>query len=103
MAGVGRVDRRRVGWRRPIVAATAFANSQAMPVILIDVIGPALFGAEGSSLGIAYVGLYMIVYLLLQWTIGAALLDVPLLTVGGGERSKRAVAKSVPQRSLCCG
>ena len=70
--------------RRPVVAACAFANSQAMPIILIDVIGPELFGDDGSDLGISYIGLYMIVYLLLQWTVGAALLDVPLLSVGGG-------------------
>lgn len=72
--------------RAPTIAATAFANSQAMPIILIEVIGPELFGADGAELGVTFVGLYLMLYLVLQWTIGASLLDVPLITVGGGER-----------------
>jgi predicted permease len=73
--------------RKPLIAASAFANSQAMPIILIEVIAPDLFGDDAAAaVGVAYIGLYLCVYLLLQWTIGAALLNVPLLTVGGGER-----------------
>ena len=76
--------------RRATVAATAFANSQALPIIIIEVIGPELFGPSSAALGITYIGLYLILYLVLQWTIGASLLDVPLLSVGGGERPSRA-------------
>ena len=76
--------------RRPTVAATTFANSQALPIIIVEVIGPELFGPEAATLGITYIGLYLIVYLVLQWTIGASLLDVPLLSVGGGSRAAPA-------------
>ena len=82
--------------RRPIVAASAFANSQAMPIILIEVIAPDLFGDEGAAaIGVAYIGLYLCVYLLLQWTIGAHLLNVPLLTVGGGEKGTMTPASTL--------
>ena len=37
-----------------------------MPIILIEVIGPELFGADGGELGVTYVGLYLMVYLVLQ-------------------------------------
>lgn len=78
--------------RRPTIAAISFANSQALPIILIDVIAPALFDEGAAALGVAYIGLYLAVYLVLQWTIGAALLDVPMLTIGGGERSDTAAS-----------
>ena len=79
--------------QRCAIAATAFANSQAMPIILIDVIGPELFGPTGARVGTTYIGLYLVVYLVLQWTIGASLLDVPMMTLGGGDR---APARAVP-------
>lgn len=69
--------------RRAAIAATAFANSQAIPLLFVDVIGPE-FGPHGANLGTTYIGLYLIVYLVLQWTIGASLLDVPELKLGGG-------------------
>ena len=79
--------------QRCAIAATAFANSQAMPIILIDVIGPELFGPTGAQVGTTYIGLYLVVYLVLQWTIGASLLDVPMMTIGGGDK---APARAVP-------
>ena len=33
------------GQRKATIAATAFANSQALPILFIDVIGPDLFGS----------------------------------------------------------
>lgn len=80
--------------RRPTIAATAFANSQAMPIILIDVIGPELFGPDAAATAVTYIGLYLTVYLVLQWTIGAALLDVPMLSLGGGEKPAPSEAAS---------
>ena len=85
--------------RRPTIAATAFANSQAMPIILLEVIGPELFGPMAAATGITYIGLYLIVYLVLQWTIGAALLDVPMLGVGGGEKPAPSEAVAHAGRS----
>lgn len=83
--------------RHPAIAASAFANSQALPVILIEVIGPELFGPDAAATGVTYIGLYLIVYLILQWTIGANLLDVPSLTLGGGER--KSAGKALPSDS----
>lgn len=80
--------------RKPAIAATAFANSQAMPIILIEVIGPELFGPAAAATGVTYIGLYVAAYLVLQWTIGAALLDVPFLSVGGGEKPALSEAAS---------
>ena len=80
--------------RRPSIAAAAFANSNAMPIILIEVIGPELFGPGAAATGVTYIGLYLTVYLVLQWTIGASLLDVPLLSLGGGEQSSKKLAQS---------
>jgi predicted permease len=80
--------------KRTMIAATAFANSQALPIILIDVIGPELFGPEVAARGVTYIGLYLTVYLVLQWSVGAALLDVPILRLGGGEATQRHVTGS---------
>ena len=75
--------------RAPTIAATAFANSQAcslrtdqfplalptpptptlnpcpqaLPIILIEVIGPELFGADAAALGVTYVRLYLVAIL----------------------------------------
>lgn len=82
--------------RHPAIAASSFANSQALPIILIEVIGPELFGPDAAAAGVTYIGLYLIVYLILQWTIGANLLDVPSLTLGGGEARSKAPPSDSP-------
>ena len=74
--------------RNAAVAATAFANSQALPLLIIDIVGPQ-FGPTGADLGSTYIGLYLVVYLVLQWTIGASLLEVPMIRLGGGGGSPR--------------
>ena len=65
--------------RGMMIAAIGFPNSQGLPIMLIEVIAPALFPEPGASkLGVAYVALYLIPYLVLQWTLGATLMRVPV-------------------------
>ena len=52
----------------PHLCAHVRARPQALPIILIEVIGPELFGEGGGELGVTYIGLYLIVYLVLQVT-----------------------------------
>lgn len=63
---------------RATIAAIAFANSQGLPIMMVEVIGPALFDEEAAEVGVAYVAMYLVLYLCLQWTVGAALMGVPV-------------------------
>jgi len=63
---------------RSVSAAVGFANSQGLPIVFVEVIGSSLFDEETAELGIAYVAIYLVLYLVLQWTVGAALLGVPV-------------------------
>ena len=68
-----------VKWRSLMIACVGFPNSQGLPIMLIEVIAPAIFDdANATALMTAYVALYLVLYLLLQWTVGAAIMRVPL-------------------------
>ncbi len=72
------------------MAALAFANSQGLPIMMVEVIAPALFAEPSAAQqGVAYIAIYLILFQLLFWTAGPAMLGVPL-------DSGRALAASSP-------
>eukprot|EP01062_Namystynia_karyoxenos_P048125 TRINITY_DN36555_c0_g1_i1.p1 TRINITY_DN36555_c0_g1~~TRINITY_DN36555_c0_g1_i1.p1 ORF type:complete len:511 (+),score=82.58 TRINITY_DN36555_c0_g1_i1:82-1614(+) len=69
-------------FRKGMVAAVAFGNSTGLPIVLLSVIRAALINANGPldpgrsapADPVAYLAIYLLVYPVLQWGIGGALL-----------------------------
>jgi predicted permease len=68
------------GFRGPAVAASAFGNSLALPVVLISAIvgsgkvGHLTFTPEDEGAALLYLGAYMTTLTILMWSVGPTMM-----------------------------
>eukprot|EP00421_Protoceratium_reticulatum_P066039 CAMPEP_0168420112 /NCGR_PEP_ID=MMETSP0228-20121227/32608_1 /TAXON_ID=133427 /ORGANISM="Protoceratium reticulatum, Strain CCCM 535 (=CCMP 1889)" /LENGTH=482 /DNA_ID=CAMNT_0008433999 /DNA_START=14 /DNA_END=1462 /DNA_ORIENTATION=+ len=93
-------------FQRTVTAATAFGNSTGLPITLLGVVYDAMKDTDiGKTNPLVFLSVYLVLYPVLQWTIGSWLLqpkaldEEPEAPAGGSPRVSEPRRASMRQRS----